>query len=175
MKGLSACTVLFWRCMIILYLPVKAWYQSLFGLCRECVSWLLYAFPIIQLTPEFYGNDYSFLENKQSLELGRRQNGSLVGEVVLPPWASGNFLPSDHGMHVNSVGPRCHILPHSMPTPTCQHNVILFSPQTAVIFYKSTRQHWRVSMCRSTFMSGLTWCLALNREAVKLSQPIMVK
>ena len=46
----------------------------------------------LQLIPEFYGNDCSFLENRLSLDLGRRQNGSLVGEVLLPPWASGNFL-----------------------------------------------------------------------------------
>uniref|UniRef100_A0A3P8VSU4 Neutral sphingomyelinase activation associated factor n=1 Tax=Cynoglossus semilaevis TaxID=244447 RepID=A0A3P8VSU4_CYNSE len=45
-----------------------------------------------ELIPEFYGNDSSFLENKLNLDLGRRQNGSLVGDVVLPPWAS---EPSD--------------------------------------------------------------------------------
>uniref|UniRef100_A0AAQ5ZZJ7 Neutral sphingomyelinase (N-SMase) activation associated factor n=1 Tax=Amphiprion ocellaris TaxID=80972 RepID=A0AAQ5ZZJ7_AMPOC len=42
-----------------------------------------------ELIPEFYGQDSSFLENRQSLDLGRKQNGSLVGDVVLPPWASG--------------------------------------------------------------------------------------
>lgn len=52
-------------------------------------------FPVRQLIPEFYGNDCGFLENKLRLGLGRKQNGSLVGDVVLPPWASGNFLPSD--------------------------------------------------------------------------------
>uniref|UniRef100_A0AAQ5X3Q2 Neutral sphingomyelinase (N-SMase) activation associated factor n=1 Tax=Amphiprion ocellaris TaxID=80972 RepID=A0AAQ5X3Q2_AMPOC len=41
-----------------------------------------------ELIPEFYGQDSSFLENRQSLDLGRKQNGSLVGDVVLPPWAS---------------------------------------------------------------------------------------
>ncbi|KAM6971756.1 protein FAN isoform 2-T2 [Tautogolabrus adspersus] len=41
-----------------------------------------------ELIPEFYGSDSSFLENKLSLDLGRRQNGSSVGDVVLPPWAS---------------------------------------------------------------------------------------
>ncbi|XP_039983407.1 protein FAN [Xiphias gladius] len=41
-----------------------------------------------ELIPEFYGNDHSFLENRLSLDLGRRQNGSIVGEVLLPPWAS---------------------------------------------------------------------------------------
>ncbi|XP_029978874.1 protein FAN [Sphaeramia orbicularis] len=41
-----------------------------------------------ELIPEFYGNDCSFLENRLNLDLGRRQNGSLVVDVVLPPWAS---------------------------------------------------------------------------------------
>ncbi|XP_069368910.1 protein FAN [Paralichthys olivaceus] len=47
-----------------------------------------------ELIPEFYGDDCSFLENKLSLDLGRRQNGSLVGDVALPTWASdaGDFL-----------------------------------------------------------------------------------
>ncbi|XP_031615388.1 protein FAN [Oreochromis aureus] len=47
-----------------------------------------------ELIPEFYGTDPSFLENRMSLDLGRRQNGSLVGDVVLPPWAtdSSDFL-----------------------------------------------------------------------------------
>eukprot|EP00064_Thunnus_orientalis_P016373 superscaffoldBa00003231_g16437 len=40
------------------------------------------------LIPEFYGNDSSFLENRLNLDLGRRQNGSLVCDVTLPPWAS---------------------------------------------------------------------------------------
>lgn len=48
----------------------------------------------LQLIPEFYGTDPSFLENRLSLDLGRRQNGSLVGDVVLPPWATGE-LPVD--------------------------------------------------------------------------------
>ncbi|XP_075870966.1 protein FAN isoform X3 [Nelusetta ayraudi] len=41
-----------------------------------------------ELIPEFYGSDGDFLQNKLSLDLGRKQNGSLVGDVVLPPWAS---------------------------------------------------------------------------------------
>uniref|UniRef100_A0A8C4IGI4 Protein FAN n=1 Tax=Dicentrarchus labrax TaxID=13489 RepID=A0A8C4IGI4_DICLA len=41
-----------------------------------------------ELIPDFYGDDPSFLENKLNLDLGRKQNGSLVGDVVLPPWAS---------------------------------------------------------------------------------------
>ena len=48
--------------------------------CLSCVS---------QLIPEFYGDDPSFLENKFSIDLGRRQNGSSINEVNLPPWASG--------------------------------------------------------------------------------------
>lgn len=43
----------------------------------------------LQLIPEFYGDDGDFLENKLNLDLGRKQSGSLVGDVVLPPWASG--------------------------------------------------------------------------------------
>ncbi|XP_075994237.1 protein FAN [Genypterus blacodes] len=41
-----------------------------------------------ELIPEFYGSDSSFLENKLGLDLGRRQNGSSVCDVVLPTWAS---------------------------------------------------------------------------------------
>ncbi|MED6255642.1 hypothetical protein ATANTOWER_012611, partial [Ataeniobius toweri] len=41
-----------------------------------------------ELIPEFYGNDSSFLENRLNLDLGRKQNGTLVGDVLLPPWAS---------------------------------------------------------------------------------------
>ncbi|KAM9827744.1 protein FAN [Neosynchiropus ocellatus] len=41
-----------------------------------------------ELVPEFYGSDPSFLENKLNLDLGRKQSGSLVGDVILPPWAS---------------------------------------------------------------------------------------
>ncbi|XP_072306632.1 protein FAN [Eucyclogobius newberryi] len=47
-----------------------------------------------ELIPEFYGPDFTFLENRLGLDLGRRQNGSYVGDVALPPWASdsSNFL-----------------------------------------------------------------------------------
>lgn len=41
-----------------------------------------------ELIPEFYGTDFTFLENRLGLDLGRRQNGSYVGDVILPPWAS---------------------------------------------------------------------------------------
>nr|XP_057915488.1 protein FAN [Doryrhamphus excisus] len=41
-----------------------------------------------ELIPEFYGDDPSFLGNHLNLDLGRRQNGSYVGDVALPPWAS---------------------------------------------------------------------------------------
>lgn len=43
-----------------------------------------------------------------------------------------------------------------------------FFLQIPVIFFKSTKPPWRVSMCPNTFMSGLTWCLASSRGAVKL-------
>lgn len=41
-----------------------------------------------QLIPEFYRNG-EFLVNIQGLQLGARQNGEPVGDVVLPPWAAG--------------------------------------------------------------------------------------
>ncbi|XP_030635744.1 protein FAN isoform X2 [Chanos chanos] len=41
-----------------------------------------------ELIPEFYGTENSFLLNDQNLDLGRRQGGGRVGDVVLPPWAS---------------------------------------------------------------------------------------
>ncbi|CAL9697699.1 unnamed protein product [Knipowitschia caucasica] len=41
-----------------------------------------------ELIPEFYGTDSTFLENRLGLDLGRRQNGTYVGDVALPPWAS---------------------------------------------------------------------------------------
>lgn len=47
--------------------------------------------PLTQLIPEFFGDDPSFLENKLGLDLGRKQNGSFVGDVILPPWATGDF------------------------------------------------------------------------------------
>lgn len=47
------------------------------------------ALSTVQLIPEFFGSDGDFLENKLNLDLGRKQSGSLVGDVVLPPWASG--------------------------------------------------------------------------------------
>lgn len=53
--------------------------------------YVLFVFLVFQLIPEFYGSDSSFLENKLNLDLGRRQNGTLVGDVVLPPWASGEL------------------------------------------------------------------------------------
>eukprot|EP00884_Botryococcus_braunii_P015365 jgi/Botrbrau1/2511/Bobra.0079s0003.1 len=40
-----------------------------------------------ELIPDFFLSDSSFLVNKDNLPLGTRQNGSLVGDVVLPPWA----------------------------------------------------------------------------------------
>ncbi|XP_015209172.2 protein FAN isoform X1 [Lepisosteus oculatus] len=41
-----------------------------------------------ELIPEFYGSDSSFLVNSLSLNLGKRQGGKMVGDVLLPPWAS---------------------------------------------------------------------------------------
>ena len=42
-----------------------------------------------ELLPEFYYNPH-FLDNHNQLTLGQRQNGTLVGEVDLPPWANGS-------------------------------------------------------------------------------------
>ncbi|KAL1006960.1 hypothetical protein UPYG_G00079710 [Umbra pygmaea] len=39
-----------------------------------------------ELIPDFYGNDPSFLLNCQNLDLGKRQDGSSVQDVILPPW-----------------------------------------------------------------------------------------
>ena len=42
-----------------------------------------------ELLPEFYYNPH-FLDNHNQLTLGQRQNGTLVSEVDLPPWANGS-------------------------------------------------------------------------------------
>ncbi|KAJ4958566.1 hypothetical protein NE237_025677 [Protea cynaroides] len=42
-----------------------------------------------ELIPEFFYMP-EFLENKFNLELGEKQSGEKVGEVVLPPWAKGS-------------------------------------------------------------------------------------
>jgi len=41
-----------------------------------------------ELIPEFYSNP-AFLRNVNNLSLGQKQNGTLVGDVELPPWAKG--------------------------------------------------------------------------------------
>eukprot|EP00271_Cylindrocystis_brebissonii_P020385 TRINITY_DN6725_c0_g2_i1.p1 TRINITY_DN6725_c0_g2~~TRINITY_DN6725_c0_g2_i1.p1 ORF type:complete len:926 (+),score=154.21 TRINITY_DN6725_c0_g2_i1:58-2835(+) len=41
-----------------------------------------------ELIPEFYSSDPSFLLNASGLDLGSKQSGEQVGDVVLPPWAS---------------------------------------------------------------------------------------
>jgi factor associated with neutral sphingomyelinase activation len=40
-----------------------------------------------ELIPEFFIGDGEFLENSDNLDLGTRQDGSRVGNVILPPWA----------------------------------------------------------------------------------------
>lgn len=42
-----------------------------------------------ELTPEFYCNP-SFLRNTNELKLGTMQEGEVVGDVTLPPWAGGS-------------------------------------------------------------------------------------
>nr|XP_020480680.1 protein FAN [Monopterus albus] len=58
------------------------------SICETWKNCLEGATDFKELIPEFYGNDCSFLENKLCLDLGRRQNGRLVGDIILPPWAS---------------------------------------------------------------------------------------
>ncbi len=41
-----------------------------------------------ELLPEFYMPGGSFLVNSQGLDLGMLQSGVMLGDVVLPPWAS---------------------------------------------------------------------------------------
>lgn len=40
-----------------------------------------------ELIPEFYMPNPDFLKNKLNLDLGRRQNNEMVGDVILPVWA----------------------------------------------------------------------------------------
>ena len=40
-----------------------------------------------ELTPEFFYSPH-FLRNMNGLDLGKRQDGTVLGDVVLPPWAS---------------------------------------------------------------------------------------
>jgi len=42
-----------------------------------------------ELTPEFYSNP-SFLRNSNEFKLGTSQEGEVVGDVILPPWAKGS-------------------------------------------------------------------------------------
>ncbi|XP_065676100.1 protein FAN isoform X3 [Hydra vulgaris] len=40
-----------------------------------------------ELIPEFYNSDGTFLENVKNLDLGKKQDGTKVNNVQLPPWA----------------------------------------------------------------------------------------
>ena len=46
-----------------------------------------------ELIPEFYDTSLrpvgEFLVNKENLMFGSRQDGTVAGDVVLPPWANG--------------------------------------------------------------------------------------
>lgn len=46
-----------------------------------------------ELVPEFYDDKSSgdFLENHLGINFGYRSDGTRVGDVALPPWASGKF------------------------------------------------------------------------------------
>lgn len=41
-----------------------------------------------ELIPEFFTGKGEFLSNYDGLKLGRRSDGSSVGDVELPPWAA---------------------------------------------------------------------------------------
>ena len=41
------------------------------------------------MTPEFYSNP-AFLRNSNEFKLGTSQDGEVVGDVLLPPWAKGS-------------------------------------------------------------------------------------
>ena len=43
-----------------------------------------------ELTPEFYDESLKgdFLENKYGIHFGYKHDGSRVGDVLLPPWAT---------------------------------------------------------------------------------------
>lgn len=45
-----------------------------------------------ELIPEFFIGNGDFLVNADGLALGRRQDGSWLGDVALPPWANGALL-----------------------------------------------------------------------------------
>lgn len=54
-----------------------------------------------ELIPEFFIGSGEFLNNTDGLLLGRRQDGSWLGDVELPPWASGATT------HVSSIFVTC--------------------------------------------------------------------
>lgn len=119
------------------------------------------ALSAVQLIPEFYGSDGDFLENKLNLDLGRKQSGSLVGDVVLPPWASGSAsrreLPTGENLGESN-----------------RSDSVVSLKQIPRISCRSTGWRWRASTCRSTSTSGSTWCSATSREAARRSPPTMV-
>ena len=43
---------------------------------------------VMELIPEFYSGDGSFLRNSLDLNLGKTQAGRVVGDVLLPKWAN---------------------------------------------------------------------------------------
>jgi len=45
---------------------------------------------VMELIPEFYSGEGSFLKNFLSLDLGKTQEGRVVSEVILPKWANVN-------------------------------------------------------------------------------------
>lgn len=46
---------------------------------------------VMELIPEFYSGDGSFLINSLNLNLGKTQSGNIVNDVILPNWANVKF------------------------------------------------------------------------------------
>jgi hypothetical protein len=46
----------------------------------------------MELIPEFYSGDGSFLVNTMDLNLGKLQSGTTLGNVILPKWANVSLL-----------------------------------------------------------------------------------
>lgn len=97
-----------------------------------------------ELTPEwFYLPD--FLVNCNGLELGTKQNGVDLGNVILPPWARS---PEDFVMK-------------NLVVRVCICIFILYSKCLmlyclCVAVFVNLSRLWRVSMCRQTSITGST-------------------
>jgi hypothetical protein len=55
------------------------------------LSWETVSSPdsaVMELIPEFFSGDGSFLVNTLDLNLGKLQSGTPLGNVILPKWAN---------------------------------------------------------------------------------------